>query len=127
MPFPNLCSICFKIRCRFPTEDSERTDPALVSLPPPSLPPDRRCLLLDGVGHEALLGALRAEDVLVVGDEALPDHGSLAGGAEEAVVVPVPPLERDEARPPDACKSGREGGAGIQGLVLVRHAHNVEL
>ena len=59
-------------------------------------------LLLDGVGHEPLLGALGAEDVLVVGDEPLADHGGLAGGAEEAVVVPVPALERDEARAPDA-------------------------
>ena len=64
-------------------------------------------LLLDGVGHEPLLGALRAEDVLVVGDEALADHGGLAGGAEEAVVVPVPALERDEARPADAWRVER--------------------
>ena len=71
-------------------------------------------LLLDRVGHEPLLGALGAEDVLVVGDEPLADHGGLAGGAEEAVVVPVPALERDEARPADAWRVERAGNFGLQ-------------
>ena len=31
-----------------------------------------------------------------------PHHARLAGTADEAVVVPVPALERDEARAPDA-------------------------
>ena len=68
----------------------------------------RRISLLDGVRHEPLLGAIRAQDVLVVRDEALADHGDLAGGAGEAVVVPVPALERDEAGAADACVGGEE-------------------
>jgi len=36
-------------------------------------------LLLHGVGHQLLLGALRADDVLPVGDESLPHHAGLAG------------------------------------------------
>ena len=63
--------------------------------------------LLDGVRHEPLLGAIRAQDVLVVRDEALADHGDLAGGAGEAVVVPVPALERDEAGAADAWIEGK--------------------
>ena len=59
-------------------------------------------LLFYSVRHEFLLGALRTDDVLGVGDEALPDEGGLAGGAAEAVVVPVPALEGDEARAADA-------------------------
>ena len=78
-----------------------------------------RALLLHSVGHQLLLGALGADDVLTVRDEALPhlrrvradvqtfshqerlkhddpDHAGLAGRADEAVVVPVAALERDE-------------------------------
>lgn len=47
--------------------------------------------------RELLLGALRADDVLGVGDEAASDQGGLATSADEAVVVPMPVLERDEA------------------------------
>jgi len=36
-------------------------------------------LLLHGVGHQLLLGALRADDVLPVRDESLPHHAGLAG------------------------------------------------
>ena len=64
-------------------------------------------LLLHRVRHEPLLGALRTEDVLVVRDEALAHHGHLAGGAHEAVVVPVPALERDEAGAADAWIEGK--------------------
>merc|ERR1719340_36247 len=48
-----------------------------------------RALLLHSVGHQLLLGALGADDVLPVRDEALPHHAGLAGRADEAVVVPV--------------------------------------
>ena len=58
--------------------------------------------LLHRVGHELLLGAVRADDLLVVRDEALADHGNFAGRADEAVVVPVPALERDESGAADA-------------------------
>ena len=50
-------------------------------------------LLLHGVGHELLLSALWADDVLPVRDEALTDHAALAAGADEAVVVPVTTLK----------------------------------
>lgn len=54
--------------------------------------------------HELLFGALRADDVLAVGDEALADERGLALRADEAVVVPVAVLERDEAGAADAWK-----------------------
>ena len=60
-------------------------------------------LLLHGVGHQLLLGALWADDVLAVRDEALAHHAALAARADEAVVVPVPALERDEPGAADAC------------------------
>jgi len=61
-----------------------------------------RALLLHSVGHQLLLGALGADDVLTVRDEALPHHAGLAGRADEAVVVPVAALERDEPRASDS-------------------------
>jgi len=60
-------------------------------------------LLLHCVGHQLLLCALRADDVLPVRDEALTHHAGLAGGADEAVVVPMPALERDEPCATDSC------------------------
>lgn len=52
--------------------------------------------------HELLFGALGADDVLSVGDEALAHQRGLALRADEAVVVPVAVLERDEAGAADA-------------------------
>lgn len=52
--------------------------------------------------HELLFGALRADDVLAVGDEALAHERGLALRADETVVVPVAVLERDEAGAADA-------------------------
>ena len=49
--------------------------------------------LLHGVGHQLLLGALGADDVLAVRDEALAHHRALAAGADKAVVVPVTALK----------------------------------
>lgn len=49
-----------------------------------------------GYLHEFLFGAFGADDVLGVRDEAPSDEGGLARGADEAVVVPVSVLERDE-------------------------------
>ena len=46
--------------------------------------------------HHLLLGALRTDYVLAVLDEALADHGDLATGAEEALVVPGESLEGHE-------------------------------
>ena len=89
-----------------------------------------RALLLHSVSHQLFLGALGADNVLTVRDEALPhlrrvradvqtfshqerlkhnimrwiypDHAGLAGRADEAVVVPVAALERDEPRASDS-------------------------
>ena len=60
--------------------------------------------MFHSIGHQLLLGALRADDVLGVGDEALADEGGLAGGATEAVVVPVAAFEGDESGAADACR-----------------------
>jgi len=60
-------------------------------------------LLLHSVGHQLLLRALRAHNVLPVRDEALTHHAGLAGGADKAVVVPVPALEGDEPGASDPC------------------------
>lgn len=43
--------------------------------------------------HELLFGALGADYVRAVGDEALANQGGLALGADEAIVVPVAVLE----------------------------------
>lgn len=51
--------------------------------------------------HELLLGALWADDVLSVGDEAFAHEGGLALSTNEAVVVPVTVFERDEASAAD--------------------------
>ena len=68
-----------------------------------------RQLLLDRIGHQLLLGALGANDVLHVRDEALADEGGLAGGAAEAVVVPMPALEGYEPGTADSWKASRPG------------------
>ena len=47
--------------------------------------------------HHLHLGAVRADDVLAVGDEAAADQRSLAARADETIVVPMPVLEGDEA------------------------------
>lgn len=52
--------------------------------------------------HELLFGALGADDVLSVGDEALAHERGLALRAYEAIVVPVTVFERDEAGAADA-------------------------
>jgi len=55
-------------------------------------------LLLDGVSHEPLFGALWTQNVLVVRYKTLPDHRDFAGGTIETVVVPVAALERYKSR-----------------------------
>lgn len=56
-----------------------------------------------GYLHEFLFGAFGADDVLGVRDEAPSDEGGLARGADEAVVVPVSVLERDEPGAANTC------------------------
>jgi len=53
-------------------------------------------LLLHSVGHQLLLGTLGADDIFPVRDETLAHHAALAGGADEAVIVPMTTLERNE-------------------------------
>ena len=53
-------------------------------------------------GHEPGLCALGAEDVGAVGDEALADQRRRALRTQEAVIVPVPVLERYELCAADA-------------------------
>lgn len=62
--------------------------------------------------HELLFGALGADYVGSVGDEALADQGGLALRADEAVIVPVAVFERDEAGAANAWK--------VQKLTLVK-------
>lgn len=52
--------------------------------------------------HELLLGAFRADDVFGVGDESSADQRRLARGADEAIVVPVAVLERNESGAADS-------------------------
>lgn len=63
--------------------------------------------------HDLLFGALRADDVLGVGDEALAHQRRLALRADEAVVVPVAVLERDEAGAADASDGLGAGRAAL--------------
>jgi len=60
-------------------------------------------LLFDGVCHEFLFCALRAYDVVAVGDESFPNHRSVASRADETSVVPIAALERDETGTTNAC------------------------
>jgi len=55
--------------------------------------------------HELLLGALGANDVFGVGDEAPAHQRGLASGADSTVVVPVTILERDESSAADSCRT----------------------
>lgn len=52
--------------------------------------------------HQLLLGTLRTDDILLVGDEATADQGRFAHGADEAIVVPVTVFERDETGTADS-------------------------
>lgn len=52
--------------------------------------------------HQLQLGALRADDVLAVGDKTTSDQRGPAARANEAIIMPVPVLERDEASAADA-------------------------
>lgn len=54
--------------------------------------------------HELLFGAFRADDVFGVRDESSTHQRCLARGADEAIVVPMAVLERDESSAADSCK-----------------------
>lgn len=63
--------------------------------------------------HQLLLGALGANDVLLVGDESTSDQRRFTDGADEAVVVPVAVLERDETGTADSGDGLDTGGASL--------------
>lgn len=54
--------------------------------------------------HQLLLGAIRTQDVALVRDEAFADERATAHCADEAFIVPVAVLERDEAGATDPCR-----------------------
>lgn len=64
--------------------------------------------------HQFLLGTLRTDDVLLVGDETASDQRRFADGADETIVVPVAILERDETRTADAGDWLGTGGASLR-------------
>lgn len=53
--------------------------------------------------HQFLLGALRTDDVILIGDESTANQAGLANGTEEAIVVPVSVFERDELGATNSC------------------------
>ena len=55
--------------------------------------------------RQLLFGALGTDDVVSVGDEATTYERGVASSADEAIVVPVPVLERNEARTADSCQT----------------------
>lgn len=63
--------------------------------------------------HHLHLGAVRADDVLAVGDEPAADQRGLAARADETIVVPMPVLEGDEAGAANASDRFRAGGASL--------------
>lgn len=62
-------------------------------------------LVLFACLHELLLGALGADDILGIGDEAPANQRCLAQSADEALVVPVTVFKRDEACATDSWKT----------------------
>lgn len=52
--------------------------------------------------HKSFLGAFGTNNFLLVGDEAATYKGSRARSANEAIVVPMPVLERNETSAADA-------------------------
>lgn len=55
-----------------------------------------------------MLRTIRADDIVPVGDESSAHEGSLAHGANEAVIVPVPFLKRDEPGAANAFRFEKE-------------------
>lgn len=55
--------------------------------------------------HELLFGAVRAENVVLVGNETLADEGAAAHRADEALVMPVAILKRNKAGAADSCNN----------------------
>lgn len=63
--------------------------------------------------HQFLLGAFRTDDVLFVGNETATNQRRFADGADEAIVVPVTVLERDETGTADSGDWLDTGGASL--------------
>lgn len=60
-----------------------------------------------------MLGAFRTDDVLFVGYETAANQRRFADGADEAIVVPVTVLERDETGTADSSDWLDTGGASL--------------
>lgn len=69
--------------------------------------------------HELLLSAVRADNIVPVGNEATTNEGCLAGGACKAVVVPVSVFEGNEPRPTDSCDGFGASSASFSKEVTV--------
>lgn len=76
--------------------------------------------------HQLHLGAFRADDVVAVGDKATSDQRSFAARADEAIVMPVPVLEWDEASATNTCKLIDANGAQIK-LIPAVHLYCVRV
>lgn len=63
--------------------------------------------------HKALLGAFGTEYVGSIGDESLADQRVVAHGTDEAVVVPVAILERNEASSSNSSNGFAASGASL--------------
>lgn len=63
--------------------------------------------------HQLLPSAFGTQNVGSISDEALADQGVSAHGTDEAVVVPVAVLERDEAGSADSSDRLGAGGASL--------------
>lgn len=80
---------------RIPHSEVRPFSSSFLSLrPPPAVDPVVNFdVLKPRALHQLHLGALRADDVVAVGDEATSDQRSFAARADEAIVMPVPVLE----------------------------------
>lgn len=68
----------------------------------------RNCL------HQLLFGAFRADDFILVSDETFAHETRAAICAEEAVVVPVPVLKRNEFGAADTCNGSAASEASLR-------------
>lgn len=73
-----------------------------------------KSLLLYGVRHKLLFSTLRTNNILPVCYEALANHGALAGRADEAIIMPVSALKRNEPGATNACNRFSTGCTSLR-------------
>lgn len=76
--------------------------------------------------HQFLLGTFGAQDISAVGDEAFAHQRAVAGGADEAVVMPMSVFEADEPSPTNA-RDGAGTGCTPLGKQLPKAVRAVRL